>query len=168
MTTNTLTLNDLLVELGSLTDNKDVSIQRIGARMIELFINTYTEDYQVDTETTANLLYYLTDIQVRDYAMGIIDPTKATQQVPALEYLLNAAPTDTTYVNAPAALLAVIEYELGNGAIARLTIAKAAKEYSLAQLLRRVFNAGWASSMFADMRKELHPKVVEGIFGEDN
>jgi len=33
-------------------------------------------------------------------------------------------------------------------------------------LLGRVMKAGWPSSSFGTMRKEIHPKVVKGIFGE--
>jgi len=35
--------------------------------------------------------------------------------------------------------------------------------YSLAQLLKRVFDSNWAPSAFVDMRTKLHPKVKEAI-----
>lgn len=40
-------------------------------------------------------------------------------------------------------------------------------DYSLASLLDRVFKANWPISQFAEMRKELHPKVVEVCEGEE-
>ena len=168
MTTGTMTLNDLLVELGSLSDNKDTAPQRVGARLIESYFDSYNSDNHPDTEATANLLYFLTDIHVRDYALGLLDPSKSTTQVPALEYLLNAAPTDTEYVNAPATLLAALHYEIDEVKEAFLVLSNAAEDYSLAQLLRRIFTAGWDAKMFAQMRSELHPQVAAGIFGEDN
>ena len=39
MTTKTMTLNDLLVELGSLGDNTDTAPQRVGARLIESYFD---------------------------------------------------------------------------------------------------------------------------------
>jgi hypothetical protein len=36
-------------------------------------------------------------------------------------------------------------------------------DYSLGLLLKRVFDAGWEPSSFAQMRNELHSKVVESI-----
>ena len=165
--TTTLTLNDHLVELGSLSNNQDVSMQCVGARAIEHFLDTYNEDNQPDKETTGHLLYYLTDIQVRDYSLGLLDPAKSEIQIPALEYLIDAAPTDTEYVNAPAALLASLQYELGNAQLATYALDNASNEYSLAKLLRRVFAAEFPVSGMASMRAELHPKVTAGIFGED-
>ena len=35
--------------------------------------------------------------------------------------------------------------------------------YSLAQLLKRVFEANWTPEAFIDMRKKLHPKIKEAI-----
>ena len=38
------------------------------------------------------------------------------------------------------------------------------KDYPLAQLLRRVYAAGWEPKSFAHMRDDLHPKVEATIF----
>jgi len=165
--TTTLTLNDHLVELGSLSSNQDVSMQRVGARAVEHFLDTYNANYQPDKEATGHLLYYLTDIQVRDYSLGLLDPAKSDIQIPALEYLLIEAPTDTEYINAPAALLASLQYELGNAQLATYALNNASNEYSLAKLLHRVFAAEFPLSSMASMRAELHPKVTAGIFGKD-
>ena len=35
--------------------------------------------------------------------------------------------------------------------------------YPLANLIQRVVNAGWPAGSFAEMRNELHPKVLEEI-----
>ena len=82
-------------------------------------------------------------------------------------YLLDKAPTDTAFINAPASLLAVYLYERGDSASAAITLSNAQPFYSLAALLRRVMTGGMASTMFGEMRKELHHKVVAGIFGEE-
>jgi len=163
--TTTLTMNDRLVELGVLGDQKDKAIQRKGAGLVDAYFMSFTES-DVDDETTALVLHYLTDIQVRDFALGIMDKYKNV--LPALNYLLDKAPTDTAFINAPASLLAVYLYERGDSASAAITLSNAQPFYSLAALLRRVITGGMASTMFGEMRKELHHKVVAGIFGEDN
>jgi hypothetical protein len=165
--TLTMTINDHLVELGSLVDNQEQSVQRVGARLVEqYFASSSTEQ---GDEVVVNVLYYLTDIQVRDYALGLMDTSKSDTLIPALAHLMKLAPTDTEYMNAPASLLAQVQYEMGNTADALLTLSNAQHNYSLALLLRRVFTSGWEPASFAAMRKELHPKVTAGIFeGDDN
>lgn len=167
--TATMTVNELLVELGSLAENEDVSVQRVGARMTEQYLDTFNlTNYLPDTETIAYVLYYLTDIQVRDYTLGLLDAAKGGRLIPALEYLMEQAPVDSEYINAPSCLLAALYYEMYNTPGAYLALSTASKEYSLAQLLYRVFQAGWLPESFVQMRTELHPTVSESIFGEGN
>ena len=163
--TTTMTMNDRLVELGVLGNQQDKTIQRKGAELIDAYFMSFTES-DVDDETTALVLHYLTDIQVRDFGMGILDKYKNV--LPALNYLLDQAPTDTEFINAPACLLATLLYERGDSASAAITLTNAQQHYFLGMLLRRVMSAGWPSSSFSAMRKNLHPKVVAGIFGEEN
>jgi hypothetical protein len=145
----------------TLEENQDTSIQRTGAELVDKFFSTFIAE-DTDEVTTTRVLYYLTDIQVRDFAIGIGEE----QTLAALNHLLNNAVTDTPYINAPAALLAQYEYELGRTGDAFLTLTNAQPSYSLAKLLSRVFQVGWDPKSFARMREELHPKVVAGIFGE--
>lgn len=162
--TLTMTINDHLVELGVLGDQKDKAIQRVGARLVEeYFASSATEQ---SDEVVVNVLYYLTDIQVRDYALGLLD--KHDNILPALNHLLDKAPTDTAFINAPACLLATFLYERGDSASAAITLSNAQPFYSLAVLLRRVMAAGWQPSEFGRMRENLHPKVTAGIFGEED
>lgn len=164
-TTKEMTMNDRLVELGTLAGNEDKVIQRAGAEMIEAFFNTHNEGDNVSENTVAQLLFYLTDIQVRDYTLGLLNPSTPDKFRPALSLLLNAAPTDTDYINAPACLLAALEYEQDNKEDALVILSNADVMYSLATLLTRVFTAGWPANSFGKMREELHPKVVAGIYG---
>ena len=163
----TMTVEEHLVELGSLVDNKEQSVQRVGARLVEqYFASSSTEQ---DAEVVVNVLYYLTDIQVRDYALGLMHKDKSDILIPALTNLMEHAPTNTIYMNAPASILASLYYELDNNEEALLTLSNAQHNYPLATLLRRVFGSGWPAAAFAAMRAELHPKVTAGIFeGDDN
>lgn len=155
-------ITDRLEELGTLVDNEDNAIQRDGADLITEFFNA---PHVVSMETTALVLHYLTDIQVRDFALGLLDPAKAEQQVSMLEYLVEQAPTDSEFINAPACLLAQFLYEQGDTANAVLMLINAQTDYSLALLLMRVFRSGWEPKSFAKMREELHPQLVAGIYG---
>ena len=159
-----MTINDRLVELGTLVDNEDKLIQRKGASLVDGFFMSFTAS-DVDETTTTDVLYYLTDIQVRDFGLGILDKYNNTEA--ALKYLIDKAPTDTIYLSAPSALLAQLYYEQGNTADAFLTLSNAQENYSLRLLLDRVFKAGWDPKGFARMRAELHPVVTAKIFGED-
>jgi len=160
-----LTIKDQLIELGTLEKNEEKVVQRVGVKLVSEFF--LSEADKQNEETIANVLYYLTDIQVRDYTLGLLNPSRADSFRPALSVLLEAAPTDTAYINAPACLLAALEYEQDNKEEAMITLSNASKNYSLANLLSRVFAAGWPKEAFGNMRAELHPKVVAGIFGED-
>ena len=165
MTTTTMTLNDRLVELGVLGDQKDKTIQQKGATLVNTFFMSFNGE--ASDETVANILHYLTDIQVRDYALGIIDKYDAKAMLDTLNYLLDKAPTDSAFINAPACLLATLLYERGDTASAVVTLSNAQQYYSLAILLNRVIKAGWPATAFATMRNEIHPKVVKGIFGKE-
>ena len=160
----TLTMNDQLVELGTLVDNENTAVQRVGANLIDGYFMSFNAS-DVDMETTALVLYYLTDIQVRDFGLGILDKYDNTKA--ALKYLIDKAPTDTIYISAPSALLAQLYYEQGNTADAFLTLSNAQEDYSLRLLLDRVFKSGWDPKGFARMRAELHPQVLKNIFGEE-
>ena len=162
--TLTMTIKDHLVELGTLAGNEDKAAQRVGARLVEEFFASPTKQ---SDEVLVNVLYYLTDIQVRDYTLGLLDPSTPDKFRPALSVLLEAAPTDTDYINAPACLLAALEYEQDNKEDALIMLSNASEDYSLGKLLTRVFASGWPASAFGNMREELHPKVVAGIFGDE-
>lgn len=164
--TESTTIIEVLTELGTLVGNEDVTIQRAGAEAIEQFFITHNQGDNVDEASLAQLLFYLTDIQVRDYALGLLDVNFTYKYEPALQLLLESAPTNTEYISAPACLLSVLQYEQGNTADALLTLTNAQPSYSLNLLLQRVYTAGWARDGFAKMRAELHPKVTAGIFGD--
>lgn len=166
--TTTMTINDQLVELGTLVDNKSREVQRTGALLMEEFINNFKDYHVMDAEQIANHLYYLTDIQVRDYTLGLMNPDEAETLIPALGYLLAVAPTDTIYISAPATLLATLYYQMGNTTAALLTLSNAQEDYALAKLLHRVIIAGWEANSFIKMRNRLHPMVVSHIFGEES
>ena len=135
--------------------------QRKAAKLVE-------EAYNADTisdETIPHVLLALKDIQVRDYTMGFINP-KAQNTKLFFELLVKNAPVE--YSAAPITLLALTYYENNkDGKANELLQPVAAKGYSLALLLGRVFQSNWPADAFSQMRMQLHPKVTAAIFGEE-
>ena len=105
------------------------------------------------------------DLQIRDYALGLIDSERLDHFETTFKWLLGVAPDELK--SAPATILAVVLYEKNDVKAASKALKEAREDYPLAQLLTRVMAAGWSIGGFAAMRKELHPKVCAGIFGED-
>ena len=121
-----------------------------------------------DLELTARVIGRLSDIQVRDFALGSHDEDNVDTYFQMWRHLMRIAPKG--FIAPVASLCAALAYESGDGALAHRALDRALEDvngYSLALLLRRVFTAGWPPASFAAMRRELHPKVCAGIFGLD-
>lgn len=103
-------------------------------------------------------------IQIRDYALGAIPLVLDDyQDQKTFLTLLTAIGGESAHVQA---VWSAFAYESENSEEAYSHLNKA-KELdpanSLASLLFRVFGAGWPPASFASMRKELHPRVTEGL-----
>jgi hypothetical protein len=137
-----------------------------AAEYIEQFLTTFDTvshrtDEQEYSEFCAAAINALRDIQVRDYVLGIINADNVATIRRALSNLAEVTPEE---YSAPVdTLLALTYYELDDTEAA-LEILEGVKDYSLASLLTRVFQAGWPKESFQQMRNELHPKVVATIF----
>jgi hypothetical protein len=134
--------------------------QQKHARLVEQYLTTYPNSTLTDDETAALIFALNTDLQVRDYAMGINKATDNHYQ--AWLTLTNRAPIK--YKSAQACLASQVRYEQSITPEAIMLLANSNSEYPLAKLLQRVYAAGFGPKGFAEMRAELHPKVVEGIF----
>ena len=150
-------------------DDADLNAkQRDGAESIHLLADFYIQSGKCeDLDLKARVLGRLSDIQVRDYALGCHTPVSLDAYATMWRDLLRIAPTQ--FVAPVASLFAAISYENGDGALAHRALDRAIEddpEYSLSRLLRRVFSSGWPPSGFAQLRSELHPRVTKTIFGE--
>jgi hypothetical protein len=132
--------------------------QQDHARIVEFFLDQPKEDL----ETVAEVLYGLQDLQVRDYAMGIMRQNDLTHKV-ALKTLIKYS--SGKYQKPPKTLLALWHWENGENTKAQQSLLKI-KKYNLADLLTRSMAAGWPSKELQIMRQKLHPKVCVNIFGE--
>ena len=144
--------------------------QQHAAKLVEDFYDNFELAKNMDEDTlaltTAAVIYALKDIQVRDYAMGLMNP-KEDKSTSFFKFLTDSAPHE--YNAAPTTLLALTYYEKHQDGKADEALAPAIKQgYALATLLNRVFQSNWPVAAFDSMRQELHPKVTAGIFGESN
>ena len=149
-------------------DDPDLNAkQRDGAEAILLLADFYIQNgFSDDSDLKARVLGRLTDIQVRDYALGCHSAETLDGYAKMWRELLRIAPPK--FVAPVASLFAAITYENGEGALAHRALDRAIEddpEYSLSRLLRRVFSSGWPPSGFAQLRSELHPRVTQTIFG---
>jgi hypothetical protein len=144
-------------------------LQRDGATaLIDLAGEFASGRIGQDLELTARVIGRLSDIQVRDFALGSHDEENVDTYFQMWRHLMRIAPDG--FIAPVASLCAALAYESGDGALAHRALDRALADvngYSLALLLRRVFTAGWPPASFAAMRRELHPKVCAGIFGSD-
>jgi hypothetical protein len=144
-----------------------LDLQRDGATAVIDLAGEYTQGRGAeDRELTARVIGRISDIQVRDFALGSHNDETADAYWQMWRELLLIAPRG--FVAPIASIFAALAYERGEGALAHKALDRALADderYSLALLLRRVFTAGWPPQSFSAMRAELHPKVVAGIFG---
>jgi hypothetical protein len=101
------------------------------------------------------------NLQLRDYLMGLTSDGLSVESVAnilrVMVVLLNSAELPAYPVET---VLASYKYRLGDSDALTMLNSGLNRNYSLAQLLQRVFNAGWSAQEFAKMSDQLHAKVV--------
>ncbi|MEI9907142.1 MAG: DUF4192 domain-containing protein [Actinomycetota bacterium] len=153
-------------DLPNLQRKAAVGVIDLASRFISGSIG---KDFALDQSLSAAVIGRMTDIHVRDFALGSHAEATADIYWSMWRYLARIAPAG--FVAPVASLLAALSYEKGDGALAHRALDRALSDdptYSLALLLRRVFSAGWPPESFAQMRKDLHPKVCAAIFDGTN
>ena len=119
----------------------------------------YTTDYQIAWATVA-----LRDLRVRDDAWARMDPAQADAHRRLwIDVTRRAQPG---YVAAPAALLAFVAWQSGDGALANVALDRALADeprYSMALLLRQVISAGAPPSL---ARLPMTPEEVAASYDD--
>lgn len=130
-------------------------------------INNSILDFQDGlSQDTINTITFAVnnEIQVRDYFLGMPETYSLDTCLSFVKYLGSSVDENECY--ALATIASAYEYENGNLFSVAMLIAGVLDmkpDYSLAKLIDRVAEAGWPAESFAEMRKELHPKVIEQI-----
>ena len=132
-----------------------------GVECINALVNSFQDSQEFSPELVADMAEVVSaDIQVRDYLLGLPLELSVKDSIAFAETII---PLVDEKHRAPwYAVLSAYHYENGDTPSAFLALIecqKLAPDYSLANLLDRVFKAGWPAPAFASMRNELHPKV---------
>ena len=121
-----------------------LDLQRDGATAVIDLAGEYTQGRGAeDRELAARVIGRISDIQVRDFALGSHNDETADAYWQMWRDLLLIAPRG--FVAPIASIFAALAYERGEGALAHKALDRALADderYSLALLLRRVFTAG--------------------------
>lgn len=146
------------LELDSMTTGEaklvlDKVIKQIAEQTGEILIAS--DDVKIIAYALEN------NLQLRDYLMGLTSDGLSVESVAnilrVMVVLLNSAELPAYPVET---VLASYKYRLGDSDALTMLNAGLNRNYSLAQLLQRVFNAGWSAQEFAKMSDQLHAKVV--------
>ena len=136
------------------------AVNEIRNAIIEFELNG-----DIEATLKTSVAHSISDIQVRDFVMGITYENHSTKLVlNFLNCVVEVATLDESV--AINAVRSAYLYRLGDEKGAQLALDKVAEinpNYSLATLLRRVMGSGWSPEAFEAMTRELHPKVVSGI-----
>jgi len=166
--TNNLLLDEQLTKISEINyDGDDVlTQQRLGAIAVNQLVTNFSKaTHENDLELIAFVLVRLKDLQVRDYAMGLVTEENIDQQFNLWYWLMNMARNG--YIAPVACIFAACAYESGESDLAHKALDNAFADqisYPLAVLLRRVFFSGWPAQSFAAMRAQLHPKICAALF----
>ena len=137
--TNNLLLDDQLSKLNEINyDGDDVlKQQRLGAIAVnQLVANFALSKHEDDLELIAFVLVRLKDLQVRDYAMGLVTDENIDQQFNFWYWLMSSAPKG--YIAPVACIFAACAYESGESDLAHKALDNAFADqisYPLACLL---------------------------------
>jgi hypothetical protein len=145
-----------------MTVKENLTVGR-GVESINALVNSFQDSQEFSPELVADMAEVVSaDIQVRDYLLGL--PLELSVQ-DSIRFAETIIPLVEEKHRTPwYAVLSAYHYENGDTPSAFLALIECQKlvpDYSLANLLDRVFRAGWPVQAFANMRNELHPKVVE-------
>ena len=105
------------------------------------------------------------NVQVRDFIMGLRQELDYRFIGQYLQYITELIKKD--YAAPLATVLTTYFYEAGDTEQSKELLQQVLEvdpEYSLAKLLERVYLAEWPGEAMASMAKELHQKVVDGIY----
>jgi hypothetical protein len=144
------------------------SIRRLiataGLRAVGQAIERYRRGDSVGPETAAWLTVVLRDLRVRDDAWARMLPEYRAAHLRLWTDLTRMARPG--YVAAPAALLAFVAWQSGNGALANVALDRAQSDnphYSMAGLLRRAVDSGAPPSL---ARLPMTPEEVAASYDE--
>jgi len=139
---------------------------RDGVEAIDTLVSAELDKQEYPQEAVAHAVVAMTtNLQHRDYFLGLAKCDNLEVMTAVAVNVINQVDNEMDKVPFYSCLSAFY-YELNAEESAKEALAfalQANPDYSLAKLLYRVIEAGWSNSAMGTMRKELHPKVIEGL-----
>jgi Domain of unknown function (DUF4192) len=136
----------------------------LGPLAVADAVRRYREGEEVSNERAAWLIVALREVRVRDDAWARMDPEHRAAHLRLWTHLTRLARPG--YVAAPAALLAFVAWQDGNGALANVALDRALADnpkYSMARLLREALDSGAPPSL---ARVPMTPEEVAAAYDE--
>ncbi|HVT66505.1 MAG TPA: DUF4192 domain-containing protein, partial [Trebonia sp.] len=134
----------------------------LGLVMVREAVRRYRDGERVSTEYAAWLTVALREVRVRDDAWARMDPAHRAAHLRLWTDLTRLARPG--YAAAPAALLAFVAWQSGDGALANVALDRALADsprYSMARLLRDALDSGAPPSM---ARLPMTPEEVAAAY----
>jgi len=153
MTTST-TSN--IVTINKVKDLIDVSIGEFIA---------HDQDYCLDEQDFQSIVLGVnSDLSLRDYVLGLPIEHDIELVRAWISFFITELSEDEDSRVPFHTIYSALSYEMKEMPIALAYLSLGLqKDYPLANLLHRVYSAGWPSESLSQMRKELHPKVIEDL-----
>ena len=146
-------------------DGKEEQLQAQRKRLTDSIYSTVDSGVAPDDAHIAEIAAAMQkDIQLRDFMLGLPSERKIEDVNTYLAYFVDSVPDE--FIAPVGSVLASNLYSLEQTDAAKELLSKvqqANPQYSLANLLNRVFYSGWPSGAFVAMTHELHPKVKAGM-----
>lgn len=148
-----------IVTIKKVKDLIDVSIGEFIA---------HDQDYCIDEDDFQSIVLGVnSDLDLRDYVLGLPVDHDIELVRGWISFFIQEISEDDDQRVPFHTIFSALSYEINDPtrALAYLSLGLQ-KDYPLANLLSRVYSAGWPSGALASMRAELHPKVVESLLNK--
>ena len=160
--------SDVLLEIAQFENVYDVdNVEQNKSIALNIYdqIDRFIDGNEPSPQEIAQITVAMNqNIQLRDFILGL--PKERDIQFVGSWAAFVGKLTPTEFAAPIATIMSSLYYSVGDSeeATRYLGLAYASDPtYSLAKLLDRVYQAGWASTGFESMRNELHDKVKENL-----
>lgn len=125
----------------------------------------HDQDYCIDEDEFQSIVLGVnSDLDLRDYVLGLPVDYPIEDVRSWIAFFIGELSEDDGDRVAFHTIFSALSYELNDPvrALAYLSLGLQ-NDYPLANLLHRVYSAGWPSGALSTMRQELHSKVVQAL-----
>lgn len=149
-------------------DTKVITVKD-ASQAINLMATNFMESSEIDADLLSVFTRGITSeiLDLRDYVLGMPADFGLDFMTNLAEAIVeNTPPEFSDFSYAIKTILACFYYEnveIGKAKKVLDEVLETNPDYPLATLLKRVFDSDWSPESFANMRRELHPKVVKSL-----